>query len=433
MRSGWSVALAAVFLGTGLVRAQAGDVNVPVPVTYEPVKDANKTEPIPEPGKPAPLFGTPGCDHETVGPAEGFGQPESAPSRLWARADVLYWWIKDSNTPPLVTTGPAGSGAILGRGGETVFGGSIDNEGRWGGRFTAGSWLDCNGTCGLEASYLFLGSRSVHFITGSDGGPGTPVISRPFFNPITGAEDTQLIAAPGALAGTVVVNLTSRLQGAELNGVCGQCFCDGCLRLEALAGFRYLDLHEGLGIGEDLHVLPGVPGIGGTALSLFDQFDAVNRFYGGQIGGRARYKSGPWDAEVYAKVALGDSHERVTINGSTTIVTPAGVATTLPGGLLALSSNSGRFSRDSFAVVPEVNLSVGYWINCSLRVYAGYTFLYWSDVARPGDQIDRVVNPQLLPVTGTAGPVTGPARPSFVFKETDFWAQGVHVGLEVRF
>jgi hypothetical protein len=366
-------------------------------------------------------------------PSECSPEPAPAPSRLWANAEALYWWIKDSNTPPLISVGPPGSGAALGRGGQTVFGGSIDNEGRWGGLFTVGSWLNCEGTCGIEASYLFLGSRGVHFITGSNGAAGTPVIGRPFFNPIAGAEDTQLVAAPGALAGSVAVNLTSRLQGAELNGVCGRCSCCGCCRLEALAGFRYLDLHEGLGIGESLQVLPGVTGIGGSALGVTDQFDAVNRFYGGQIGGRARYKSGRWDAEVCGKVALGESHESVTINGSTTIVTPGGVGTTLPGGLLALPSNSGRFNRDSFAVVPEVGFSVGYHISSSLRVYAGYTFLYWSDVARPGDQIDRVVNPQLLPLTGTTAPVTGPVRPSFVFKETDFWAQGIRAGLEFRF
>jgi hypothetical protein len=272
-------------------------------------------------------------------------------------------------------------------------------------------------------------------VTGSNGGPGTQVIARPFFNAITGAEDSQLVAAPGALAGTIAANLSSRLQGAELNGVCGQCCCgcDSCWRLEALAGFRYLDLHEGLGIGENLQVLPGVPNIGGTTFTLVDQFDTVNRFYGGQIGGRVRYRSGRWDAEAYAKVALGDSEERVTINGSTTIVPPGGVPTTLRGGLLALSSNIGGYSHDTFAVVPEAGFTVGYWIGGSLRVFAGYTFLYWSDVARPGEQIDRVVNPQLIPVTATAGPVTGPARPAFLFKETDFWAQGISVGLEIRF
>ncbi len=61
----------------------------------------------------------------------------------------------------------------------------------------------------------------------------------------------------------------------------------------------------------------------------------------------------------------------------------------------------------------------------------GYDFLYWSSVARPGDQIDRTVNStQIAPRTG---PFTGPARPAFEFKNTDYWAHGVNFGVEFRY
>jgi Putative beta barrel porin-7 (BBP7) len=105
----------------------------------------------------------------------------------------------------------------------------------------------------------------------------------------------------------------------------------------------------------------------------------------------------------------------------------------LRGGLLALSSNIGRYNHDSFAVVPEAGFSVGYPVTRSVRVYAGYRFLYLSEAVRPGDQIDRVVNPTLLPTTQPTTGLIGPARPNFVFKETDFWAQGIHCGLEFRY
>jgi hypothetical protein len=52
----------------------------------------------------------------------------------------------------------------------------------------------------------------------------------------------------------------------------------------------------------------------------------------------------------------------------------------------------------------------------------GYTFLYISSVVRPSDQIDRSVN--------IAPPNT---RPAFSFHATDFWTQGVNLGLEIRF
>jgi putative beta barrel porin BBP7 len=39
----------------------------------------------------------------------------------------------------------------------------------------------------------------------------------------------------------------------------------------------------------------------------------------------------------------------------------------------------------------------------------------------------------LVPTTGNVGPPVGPIRPAFTSKDTDFWAQGVNFGLELRF
>jgi hypothetical protein len=98
---------------------------------------------------------------------------------------------------------------------------------------------------------------------------------------------------------------------------------------------------------------------------------------------------------------------------------------TRSGGLLAQRSNSGSFSDTSFAVVPELNLRVGWKATEHVSVSAGYTFLYWSSVSRAGDQIDARVNPTQIP----PGLLSGPARPAFVGKDTDFWAQGVSGGV----
>jgi hypothetical protein len=77
--------------------------------------------------------------------------------------------------------------------------------------------------------------------------------------------------------------------------------------------------------------------------------------------------------------------------------------------------------------------SINSQLNNHLRIYAGYTFLYWSDVARPGDQIDRGINTSQLPIVGASAGSAGSNRPTFSFKETDFWAQGVNAGLEFPF
>jgi hypothetical protein len=69
----------------------------------------------------------------------------------------------------------------------------------------------------------------------------------------------------------------------------------------------------------------------------------------------------------------------------------------------------------------------------SIHATVGYTLLYYSNVARPGDQINRALNPSQLPTSQSAVVATGAAQPSFLFRDTDFWAQGISFGLEFRY
>ena len=250
--------------------------------------------------------------------------PAAPPPALWGETDFLTWWIKSGHTPPLVSAGPAGSGGILGQGGVPLFGGSVDDEPHYGGLFRLGYWFDFAQTVGVEGDYFFLATRTAHFTAGSNGEAGTPVIARPFFNVNSQAQDAQLVAEPGVLAGAVGVGLSSRLEGAEFNGVYRPC-ADPCtaFRLQFLGGFRWVQLKEGLGIDEDLQVLPGVAGIAGESFAVVDQFGTGNDFFGGQVGARAEYRSGPWSLDVSGKVGLGGTHQSVRIGGGTTI-TPAG-------------------------------------------------------------------------------------------------------------
>jgi hypothetical protein len=386
---------------------------------------------LPGPGAPPPEA-HPGLAGEGCALGDRWEEPSAGPGRLWVSGGHLLWWIRDSRVPPLVTASPVASAGILGQPGTTVlFGGRIDNEERSGGRFRAGFWIDDRQTAGIEGSYFFLGSRSVNFTAGGPGA-GSAVIARPFFNAVTGAEDSELVSVPGVLNGTVGVSLSSRLQGAELNGVCN--LCCGCRgRVDFLGGFRYLQLDEGLGITENLTVDPGVPITGGTAFGVSDQFSTHNRFYGGQVGARAEIRRGDFFVNVRAQVALGCTHQVVDVAGSTVIAPPGQAPTVGNGGLLAQPTNSGHFTRDRFAVVPEVGVNAGYQVTEHLRAFVGYSFLYWSNVARPGDQIDRAVNPTQLPVAGATSQLIGPARPAPVLRDTDFWAQGINFGVEIRY
>jgi hypothetical protein len=361
---------------------------------------------------------------------------EHRPERFWVRGEYLLWYIKNSNFPPLITTGDPTTdrpGALSVPGTRVLFGSEgEDNKDRSGARITAGWWLDEDEFLGLEASYFVLGSRSIGRAAVSSGDVGSPVLARPFFDVLAGREDSSLVAFPTVAGGAVAAYAHSFLQGAEANAVCGLC-CGEAYRVEALAGFRWLDLDEDLEVTERAQLTPTAPRFPGALIGVSDRFGVRNDFYGGQVGLRAELRHNRLFAGVYGKVALGFTHERVDASGATVINTPGAGITAVNSGLLALATNSGQFTRDRFAVVPEVGVNLGYRVTEHFRIFAGYTFLYWSEVVRPGDQIDRSLNPTLIPTSQMAGTLAGPRRPIMPLSGTDFWAHGLSVGLELRY
>jgi hypothetical protein len=404
-----------------------GNLSKLVPETEKPIAPPVATE-IPT----GPLVFEPPCPCELCC---------GSPSRWWVRGEYLLWWLKDSPLPPLVTTSlpgtPREAAGVLGAPGTAIlFGGSsLNNEERSGGRFGFGFWFDPNQCFGLETDFFFLGERSVRFNTGSG---GIPILARPIFDVGLGRESSELVAFPDVLAGNISVAASSRLWGIEENlranifqgpGI----LPGGCYRIGLLAGFRYLKLDESLSVIESLRVAPGVPMTGGSGIVVSDRFATQNNFYGGQLGAVLELRRGRWTVDLLGKVALGVTHEVAHVQGSTTFAVPGGGTIVQRGGLLALPTNIGRYSRDEFAVVPELGIRLGYQVTSHLRAFVGYNFLYWSDVARPGDQIDRAINVSQLPMVVGPNPLVGPARPAFAFRDSDFWAQGISFGLEFRY
>jgi hypothetical protein len=347
----------------------------------------------------------------------------------------MIWWMKTARFPPLVTTGDPtdrAPGSLDSPNTSILFGGpGMDYRDRKGGRFSAGIWLDDEQTWGLDARYFFLGGRSIHasFVS-----PGSPVVATPFFNVNTGLQDSSLATFPGVTSGQIAVDAPTFLQGVEAN-LTGALVVMDRFRLDALVGFRYLNLQERLQITETSLVTlapqyVGLVPFNGNTITVNDSFETHNAFYGAQIGGRFEWNYKRWVLSLEGKVALGATHQAVSIHGFTAIDTQP--ATFVNSGLLAVASNSGNFTRNVFAVVPEAELSIGYQLTDHIRVFAGYNFLYWSNVVRPGDQVDTSVNPDLVPTSATFGATGGPARPAFSFRSTDFFAHGAHVGMEIR-
>ncbi|MBX7105522.1 MAG: BBP7 family outer membrane beta-barrel protein [Gemmataceae bacterium] len=355
--------------------------------------------------------------------------------RFWVSGEYLLWWTRGNTVPPLVTTSAAGTprdqAGVLGQPTTmVVYGGdSINDDIRSGFRLRFGGWLDCCQTSGLEGSYFFLGDSNDSFQSACT---PTSVVSRPFTNTGNGAQDAQLVCFPNVVTGSVSVDANSSFQGFDVNYRKNLC-CDCCYRTDWLLGFRYLRVDDDLTIREDLTVVGQDPNLNnlpvGTRYQITDSFQTRNEFYGPQIGLTGERRWGAAFVNWRGLIAFGTNHKEVTINGSTTITQPGGAPTTYLGGLLALPTNSGRYIKNDFAVVPEIGLNAGYQVTEHARVFVGYSFIYWSNVTRTGDVIDTTVNTSQLP----PGMLVGPARPAFQWRDSDFWAQGISFGAELRY
>ena len=363
-------------------------------------------------------------------------------------------------------------------------------------RVTGGMFFDPERRLGFELSGFVLEKRNSTFSIQSQDG-GTPLIARPYFDTNSGTNAALLVSAPGIATGNINVVTSTRTWGAEGNGVLNLYRSSPSdyngYSLSLLGGFRYLDLKEAVNIQSDSNLFPGAaitfanqsftaaqassstssvinPGVFPTTTTttsnttsavnyhVIDQFNAHNEFYGGNLGLYQEFRSGRWSLGVKSKVALGLMHEMVDVNGNSvltqTLTTNSNSVTVDPrfinsntttqstsstsgrqgaiGGLYALSDQIGRYRRDVFAVVPEGTLNLGYQITPGISGFIGYNVIYMNRVARAAPLVTGNANSALLPLSPNFGASTI-APPVDVFKETDFWVQGINFGLNFRY
>jgi hypothetical protein len=308
--------------------------------------------------------------------------------------------------------------------GTTVLDGPLNFDAAGGARLFAGGWFNAAHTVGLDGSLFILGQQSAGFGVIDRSGAGTLVINEP----VSGAPFSTQVSAPGLDTGSVFVRATSRFGGGDVN-LLANLYRGNGWTVNLLGGYRYLELDESLGIAADSTLFTTTTytdNLGnvlatatpGSGVSVFDEFRARNQFNGGQIGTQLQYVSGRWVFGGVAKLAIGATHEVVTVNGSTVVLPVNGAAVPLIGGNYA-TLQIGRYTADHFALAPEGQLNVGYQLTPCIRAQAGYDFLYLSRVARPGNQIDNTYD--------------GVTHPLVPMTNSSFWAQGLTVGLQFTF
>lgn len=398
-------------------------------------------EPVPEPESPEfaherSVWDEGASGFDGYGDCGGCGHCDSCgwgcePFGFYGRAEYLEWWVRGSNTPALVTTSPddtpVGTAGVLPNA-TVLFGNErMNTNGRPGGRFTFGYWFNACQPTSIENTFLMLGNQGQSYFNSSD---GSPILARPFFNTETQQNDAILTAYPQIVVGSISVTSNSRVWGNEVN-VRRAMYFDDCKRVDLLAGWRYFQLNEAIGIGENkTSIDPESPVEVGTQFSIYDSFVTKNQFNGGQLGIRAQYFNCRWRLDLIGKLALGGMTQKAVINGSTTVTPPGGAAVTSDGGILALPSNSGTFTQTKFAVLPEFSTNLNYELGPCWNVSVGYTLLVVTNVLRPADQINTDLDPRQFPPPAAGGPFTSPW---FKFNDSDIWVQGVSVGVERTF
>ncbi|HEY2784416.1 MAG TPA: BBP7 family outer membrane beta-barrel protein [Fimbriiglobus sp.] len=380
------------------------------------------------------LFNNAGPDMPgTVVPPMGYdgGASMGGGPLWWVTGEALLWWTKGAEFPPLLTTSSPQFNGVFGTGDtQILLGGQQLNPFQPGFRVDIGRWIGCNHDLALDASFFYLPKRTETFNADSN---QYPVLARPFFNLNQNIPYVQLIASPGLSTGAFQARTESTLWGGDVNL---RKYLDGgpCSRLDLIGGFRYLSLDEGLDITEAFARTPnsntqiGSPdALSGIAV---DSFHTQNKFYGGQLGFDWEVRRGRWFTDMKAKVAIGEMYSTVNVNGAQQINLVNGGTRTAVGGLLALPGNIGTYNESKFAWVPELGLNLGYHITPRLRATIGYNFLYVSHVLRPGDQIDPGIDVTRIPNFPVPGVTPVAARPAPTFTGSDYWAQGISLGLQ---
>jgi hypothetical protein len=344
------------------------------------------------------------------------------------------WWTNGMRLPALVTTGPNPNTSVL-------YGNlSVLDDGRSGVRTTLGMRIGECSRWDVQFDYLTLGERVNGF---SQTSLGSPILARPFFNVETNLQDNLLVANPGTNEGSISVSSKEYFQSAGFavsynlcsSNICGEgcdtdagAECDMPLsygsRTDLLMGLRYYNLNNSVGINENTRTINP-----DATFVIQDNFRARNDFYGSEIGMRSLIYRGKWSFEVLTKIAAGNTHSTVTINGQTSITAPNQATQLLSGGVLAGSTNSGTYQRDAFTMIPQLGIEVGYQVNCHWRAFVGYNVLYWGSVFNAADQIDLNVDPRNFPPPIRGG-LPFPAYPD---KSTNFWAHGINLGTEFRY
>jgi hypothetical protein len=345
------------------------------------------------------------------------------PPLWWVKADLLLGFRKGRGYPVLVTTDPSNedsqtAGALPDA--TILYDGDSDNtQMRAGLDLEFGTYLNDCQTIGVGGRYFFLGADEGNYATNSG---VHAILAVPFTSvALNGANTSLLLAHPdiGGIARTGSVDIRASNEIHGFDAVVKFLYCrNACGKVEFVTGWHTSSVNDFF----QMQMRSGAEDLGANQdFLLVDHFNTENQFHGVILGVLTEHQICCMTLRGKARVSVGNMHQVVKINGSTSI--NGVVDPTQPGGLFSAESNMGEYNQNQFAAVTEAGLSIGYYITPRMQFNVGYNLMYWSNVVRPGEQIDTVIDDLNNP----------PTRPTFQFNTTSFWVQSITLGLSCEF
>lgn len=402
-----------------------------------------------------------------------FGTKVLQADQCWLETDYLLWTTKKAPLPlPLVTSASLDDPlpGALGQPGTKILLGDEKIAMQWqnGFRVALGSWIDPCQHLGIEGSFFMLPNKTHRQSERTSGAPGSINIAVPIFDVtglwgLNGVPGETVFILPGPLdgpgfQGRFSLKMSSKLLGAELNSLVNWINTSE-FKLDLLCGFRWVQLQESLLFRGKTDALPNAP-IAAGFYNFKDNFKTNNNFYALQIGLKADCRMDKWCFNGVAKLALGYMDQKVridgksqTLDGNLFYMTKNTGDEILGGGIFSEPTNRGSHPHDKFAVALETGVNLSYQFSHCFEIGVGYNILWLNQVLRPGDQIDRKINPTRTALAeasresvgigpdtpvpfgdSAAAPLpTGPRRPKFKHHSTDFWAHGLTISLNLKF
>ncbi len=354
---------------------------------------------------------------------------------FWVGVDYLNWRIKNGPLPnPMITSGSLSDAVpgALGQSGTRVLAGGNSSNGMDYGPFSGirmngGFFLDDDRIFSIEGSAFLLEQRSYNFSASTS--DMQPVVTAPFFN-TNGIANSIFATVPDNLTSlpnsTLNIYSYSKLSGGEAIAKARFGNPGNGFSSNLLFGGKLCELEENL-----IYSVNSQRSFGGinTTTQGTDQFLTRNWFYGVQVGGGFNYDYKRFHASALGKIALGQTQQNIAIAGSRTNTTNGVSAAPTDGFVYAQPTNSGMQNQSAFSAIPELQCRLGYDVTKHIQLYAGYDYFYWTNVLRPGNAVDSVINTSQR----NGQPLVGSARPEPVMSPSGIWAQGMTFGVELKY